>query len=144
MSELEELTKQIEDMKSQYREKAKKVLNESVFPDFFKKHPEVTAIYWAQYTPYFNDGDPCVFSVGEVCVTNSKDMDEDGAGPYESFWDGEKTWEIPKSIDNDLSGVATFIGKNEELMLDLFDDHVVVKVYNESPIRCETEEYEHD
>lgn len=28
-------------------------------------HPEVTGIAWTQYTPYFNDGDPCVFSVGE-------------------------------------------------------------------------------
>lgn len=29
------------------------------------KHPEVTGIGWVQATPYFNDGEPCVFRIGE-------------------------------------------------------------------------------
>jgi hypothetical protein len=29
-------------------------------------HDEVSGICWNQYTPYFNDGEPCVFRVGEV------------------------------------------------------------------------------
>lgn len=29
------------------------------------KHPEITGIGWTQYTPYFNDGEPCVFRVGD-------------------------------------------------------------------------------
>lgn len=30
--------------------------------------PEVEAIRWRQYTPYFNDGDPCEFSVHDIEV----------------------------------------------------------------------------
>lgn len=30
--------------------------------------PEVTAVTWTQYTPYFNDGDACTFSVYEPRV----------------------------------------------------------------------------
>lgn len=29
------------------------------------RYDAVKAIRWYQYTPYFNDGDPCVFSTGE-------------------------------------------------------------------------------
>ena len=32
------------------------------------ERPEVAAVRWRQYTPYFNDGDPCVFGVGEIGV----------------------------------------------------------------------------
>lgn len=28
-------------------------------------HPEITGIAWTQYTPYFNDGEPCVFSASD-------------------------------------------------------------------------------
>src|SRR5687768_12752869 len=37
----------------------------------------VEAVIWHQYTPYFNDGDPCTFSVyGEgVFLTGSEDDD---------------------------------------------------------------------
>lgn len=30
--------------------------------------PGVSGLVWEQYTPYFNDGDPCEFSVGEARV----------------------------------------------------------------------------
>ncbi len=33
---------------------------------FFEKYPEAKAIAWHQYTPGFNDGNPCEFSMGEI------------------------------------------------------------------------------
>jgi hypothetical protein len=30
---------------------------------FFELFPDAQAFVWTQYTPYFNDGDPCVFDV---------------------------------------------------------------------------------
>ena len=33
------------------------------FKEFMDANPSVTHIVWTQYTPYFNDGDPCEFSV---------------------------------------------------------------------------------
>ena len=32
-------------------------------------YPEVRAIGWNQYTPYFNDGEPCVFRTGEPIIS---------------------------------------------------------------------------
>jgi hypothetical protein len=31
----------------------------------------VNVVYWTQYTPYFNDGDPCTFRVTEPFFTNA-------------------------------------------------------------------------
>lgn len=33
------------------------------FQDYFTKFPELAAIMWTQYTPSFNDGDPCTLTV---------------------------------------------------------------------------------
>ena len=33
--------------------------------EFFAANPTIAAVKWAQYTPYFNDGDPCIFRVGD-------------------------------------------------------------------------------
>lgn len=38
------------------------------FIDTLLALPGVTAVGWTQYTPYFNDGDPCEFSVGEISL----------------------------------------------------------------------------
>lgn len=42
--------------------------------------PEVEAVRWSQYTPSFNDGDPCVFTTGEwtVKLTGLEDDSEEG------------------------------------------------------------------
>lgn len=35
----------------------------------------IAAFGWRQYTPYFNDGDPCVFSAYGVWVARTEDVD---------------------------------------------------------------------
>lgn len=37
----------------------------AAFEGFLKAYPQVKTVVWSQYTPYFNDGDECVFSVNE-------------------------------------------------------------------------------
>lgn len=36
-----------------------------VFEQFFAENPNVGGVVWTQYTPYFNDGDECVFRVND-------------------------------------------------------------------------------
>ena len=33
------------------------------FLQLFEAHPDAQVVRWYQYTPHFNDGDPCVFGV---------------------------------------------------------------------------------
>lgn len=43
--------------------------SKEVFAQFFIDNPEFRTIEWKQYTPSFNDGDPCRFTRGEVYYT---------------------------------------------------------------------------
>lgn len=43
---------------------------------------DVKEIHWTQYTPYFNDGEPCTFNTAEVTLTLHSQPDPDN-GPYE-------------------------------------------------------------
>lgn len=49
-----------------------------MFQEMFDAYPEVTEYTWYQYTPGFNDGDPCEFTMGESAIKYTKDF-------YESF-----------------------------------------------------------
>ena len=52
-----------------------KAVKES-FKDFFEEHPEVGGVHWEQFTPYFMDGDPCVFSVYELTFLPRENYDK--------------------------------------------------------------------
>jgi hypothetical protein len=43
------------------------------FKDLFDKYPEIRSVTWTQYTPYFNDGDTCTFSVHDFDVSLGTD-----------------------------------------------------------------------
>lgn len=36
------------------------------FQKLVESHPEIKSIRWEQFTPYYNDGEDCVFRVGEM------------------------------------------------------------------------------
>lgn len=80
------LTAQIEALRAKAREEATQIISLS-FKEFFEKYGDlVHAIYWMQYTPYFNDGEACEFSVNDPCIALKKqDEDED----YDYSYDGE-------------------------------------------------------
>lgn len=53
------------------------------FKDLFEKYEQVEAIRWEQYAPYFNDGDPCAFSVYDLMVKGLKLVSEENVDDYE-------------------------------------------------------------
>jgi hypothetical protein len=65
MNKLNEIADKLEEAKAFMKAKGKEALEEA-FTEFFAKHPEATAVVWTQYAHYFNDGDPCEFSVNEA------------------------------------------------------------------------------
>lgn len=44
----------------------------------------IAAFGWHQYTPYFNDGDPCVFSASGVWAARVEDIDPDAPDTFDS------------------------------------------------------------
>ena len=63
--------------KKQFEEKMKNAFTD-IFETFFRNYPEITAVGWNQYTPYFNDGDPCEFRIGEFVGVSEGMKNEDG------------------------------------------------------------------
>lgn len=62
----EEIRKNLHARLDKLREEHKGVVEDAfreVFCGLFKEHPDLKQFAWRQYTPYFNDGDVCTFSV---------------------------------------------------------------------------------
>lgn len=93
-TKFDELVEQQRALAKQFQETAQSLFKETT-KVFFDNNPAVKAVIWTQYTPYFNDGDTCEFSVNEPTFTNAEgeDLNEvTGWGEYEG--DNEKVWAI--------------------------------------------------
>lgn len=161
--------KSLAKLKEEYQEKISKdgeaALKEAL-KFFFDKYPAIQSLTWTQYTPYFNDGDACVFHVNDVCV-NFNDMsvartflkneatweydynqqklirpltDEEMLENQEDHsWDA---WNLKESpLKEDLGELASQICGAEDVMEIIFGDHVKVTAYKN---KIEVDEYEHD
>lgn len=77
--QMNEVNKQLEEIKKKSIETSKNVFHGAVSA-FFRTYPEVEALQWTQYTPYFADGDSCEFSVKGLNVLSKTEVQglEDG------------------------------------------------------------------
>lgn len=84
----------------------------------FDNLPDLKSFGWRQYTPYFNDGDPCVFRAYckyDIYINEWNASNEDGEAPsYRS------TYEIERDIENWeptlLDSLATSPENDEQLV----------------------------
>jgi len=111
----------------------------TIFKDnFFDKYPDLKTIAWAQYTPYFNDGDECKFGVNSDIYINGLDPDDDEMDYYSEEEHGtrlENTKELSKFIEGFIYDIP------ETLLQDAFGEGLVI-VYSDG--RIVVEEYEHE
>jgi hypothetical protein len=117
---------------------------------------------WRQYTPYFNDGDPCVFGASGAWVRTQDDSpadeDEDDEDPEEfditygthptlggtEGWGAdqryvgtrETQWRVAKALGDAIEG-----GEFDHVLIDLFGDHCRVTVRRTG---ITVDEYSHD
>ena len=122
--------------------------------EFFDKNPNVTAIVWTQYTPYFNDGDTCEFGVNDATFTNAPDPESIRWGEYEgdeeTAADGSEifAWEswgdAPQGLNVEMcKAFGRMIGSSEmeDVMKAMFGDHVKVVATREG---FDVDDYDHD
>lgn len=139
---LAELAKLREAMKKVIEEKGKPALLEMASEAF--AFEEVEAVRWPQYTPSFNDGDPCTFSVGDVTVklkgTDEKN-DEDGDEDYEdedgfldSYSDRVKAI---KGLGDAMDEIGAALSENEDVLEQVFSNNVKVTVSRDGKIEID-------
>lgn len=166
MSKIKELKAKYKAIKDEMEKSGKSALKEA-FSEFFEKHPEIKGIVWAQYTPYFNDGDACTFSVGDPQFKYDpkkvKDMDQSTKDDFFKYTSEEdyaedpfadlyeqcylstvkykkkKTKEEQALVDDAQEVLEAF--SLDEIFESVFGDHVKVIATRKS---FTVEEYEHD
>lgn len=152
MNSFEKLRSEQTKLRKKFQEASQSLVKEGV-KGFFEMNPGVTAIKWAQYTPYFNDGDECVFNAYDVIFTNAAgdDLDEVSTwGEYEG--ENESVWceswvdnlRGKEGVDADsCEAFADLIGSADmrEVLLEMFGDHVAVTVTREG---IDVDDYDHD
>lgn len=110
------------------------------FKKVFVAHPDLKAIQWRQYTPYFNDGDPCTFRVTgfEMSLTSIPEDDSKSDYGIDGF---EPTWTTKGGRTPAGEAVSELARIDDEVYLAVFGDHCRVTATRTG---FEVEEYDHD
>jgi 5'-3' exonuclease len=125
------LRDQIVDLRKQMQVDAKQILQDGL-REIFDQFPEVESIGWKQYTPYFNDGDECIFR----CYADEPDIN------------GNCGWELSYHEETELLAPAQkAASKILEVIEDedykiMFGDHALITIHRDGTI--DVEEYVHD
>lgn len=165
-SRFEQLISDQAELQRKFQEQAQGMFKE-ITKEFFDKNPGITGVVWTQYTPYFNDGDTCEFSVNEATFTNAPadELEDIRYGEYEGeaegVWACENVDHVLKSdrewyketadkiraaggVDAEscaLMSTAICSGDMEDVMRAMFGDHVKVIATREG---FEVNDYDHD
>lgn len=106
--EYAQLQEEMKAVKKKIRVKSENMLT-SACKEMFDACPDVLQLHWAQYTPWFNDGEECTFGTTDVCFLLKCDLDEDGA--FEDFpYEGSRlpSESVLKSAWNDIQDAAKY------------------------------------
>lgn len=141
---LKEKQNEIKKLKKEMIEASNKIFTD-ISKSIFEEHPKVKSFSWTQYTPYFNDGETCYFSVNNDYISiNDQSVDE-------SDWISETkitkygTWNREKKVyegrvevpnlnyDPELAKAADEIREflkqfDDDFFLEQFGDHAEVVV----------------
>lgn len=107
-SQIETIKEAIEKELSESQERAKTHFA-GLFKAFFEENPDCQAVRWNQYSPYFNDGEPCTFSVHdpEFRFSDTKDEDSEREDGFEYIWGSETDRERAcKNLSSILHGLS--------------------------------------
>jgi hypothetical protein len=138
------------------------VASNKIFTDLtktiFEDHPRVNSFGWHQFTPYFNDGDTCTFSVNtDYIYINGESVDEsDWINETKitnyGTWNREKRQsegrtEVPNfNYDKELVAACDEIREflsnfDNDFFMSQFGDHAEITITAEG---VSVDEYEHE
>ena len=138
-SRISELSDEMNKIKKEIRKNGRSLITEA-FKDFFDSYHEVAQVKWYQYTPSFNDGDPCTFRVNDFNFITVEDLDSED---YDSSTYLHESSEISdkvmsKAINKDLQKIYKLLDANDMLEL-MLGDNLEVTVSRQG---IDTEDYD--
>lgn len=113
----------------------------------FAADERVEAVRWRQYTPYFNDGDACVFGLhgvyAQIDGAKALDSEEDDRffDDYTLKGDGKYGPSLP-AVGEALGQLEGKLSEWEEMLATAFGDHAEVVIERDGLVTVD--EYHHD
>jgi hypothetical protein len=132
MSALEKLNGSVEKLANLRKELESTLVK--TLQEFIAESPEIVALGWYQYTPSFNDGDACTFTLGDVHVRlapaeGEKYEDEDsedgleGEGWYEEY---QLRSEGPTGLHEKVEKLSEALNELENVLNGMFGDATII------------------
>lgn len=147
VSEFEKINEIYQKQKQETSEKFKTAF-EAFVKDFFNLVPLVKRVTWTQYTPYFNDGDACTFSVNEPYFYNFSDEEESEDDLIEGQWEiyswclrEYEKYGLTEQDKNLIEFLNEVILNNEDFLYDLYGDHQKITLTSQG---VQHDYYDHD
>jgi hypothetical protein len=157
IKEVQEKQKEINSLKKELLKKSEEAFFKGA-KQIFETCPQLDSVSWTQYTPFFNDGDTCEFSVNTGYLeVNGKYTDEDDSlsptviksrGTYNrnlGVYEGRVEEPNPnynKTLSDSVDMMSKFLEVfDEDFYKSQFGDHVKVTITKEG---IDTEEYDHE
>lgn len=102
----------------------------SKFKTVFDENPEIQAIAWVQYTPYFNDGDSCEFGIRDFNLKlskaervrlgeNEEDVDEFDINDV-NYWESDVHWSNKSAEAEHYRNIESYLNSFAESLEDIF------------------------
>lgn len=105
----------------------------------FEGVPTLSMIRWTQYTPYFNDGDSCEFSINDptfIRDTKLQELQEDDL----YAWDAKH--HLPADQAKLIENLAQVMEDSEDSLRACFGDHSEIRIFRDGTVSVDG--YDHD
>jgi hypothetical protein len=110
LSRIDELNKKINELRDEIRRESADIFTQEIAEDLKNSLPEgAVGLLWRQFTPTFNDGEPCEFTVSDVdefLFETEQEKSENWYDGYEevevngkSYFAITPEWEFSKKIE---------------------------------------------
>jgi hypothetical protein len=149
---------EMEEKQKELQKRAREVFHEEI-QGLFATYPELQSVSWTQYTPYFNDGDECIFRCGGNSSVNinlygpdpetgplTPKGDYEAESKTEHYFSRYSTNPAPAESEPwqkraawDVTRICSTLG--DSLMKDIFGDHVLVMIGRDKIV---VDNYEHE
>lgn len=145
MTALKNLITQMEALRTEFEETALSLVKAEA-KNFFDANPDILAVSWSQYAPFFNDGEACEFSVHEIYACGADpDLEEGEEHDFSELHYGEHPG-VVNSYNAEVHTAAKaftdlLASIPEEVMRDVFGDDSRVIITRDG---IDIEEIDHD
>ena len=130
---ISKITEKFNELRKEIKKLGSEAFHQELKP-LFEKYPQVLSVRWNQYTPYFNDGETCEFSVNTAQIQTAEN------GGFQEYWDFESEDIFHRKPAEEFRDLLSSI--EDEIFLITFGDHAEITISRDGTV--EVDRCDHD